>query len=259
MSASLFNAPGLVAGDWTDQEIRGYLAGIRLSDYPHVFWREMLPFMSECETITDIGCGPGAFTLKALAGGFDVQAVDKNKKNLKVLAEEIHKKGWIKRCRFLQGDWLEVEPVRSDASVIAYSCSGSIGSRTGIEKIFRLTEKVVFFIGPAEKKYTDFATAGLYKKIGQDPPAFQSDYTQVAEDLDKMGVKTGIKLIEYDFGLPLENGDIKGGAIYLANKLRIKEVSEVEKHLRKIITSRHGLPWIPNPKKSVLITCAKEN
>ena len=93
--------------DWSDRQIDVYFAGIDSSDYPAIFWERMKPWLRGCSSILDIGCGPGAFTLKALDEGFYVQAVDINEKNLQALETRIKKKGYPQKCTLLRGDWLE--------------------------------------------------------------------------------------------------------------------------------------------------------
>ncbi len=74
--------------EWTDLQILNYYLGLKYSDYPGVFWEKMKPDIAGCTTLIDIGCGPGAFALKAAEAGFNVLAVDINKKSLEALKKQ---------------------------------------------------------------------------------------------------------------------------------------------------------------------------
>ena len=56
--------------DWTDQQIENYYLGIKYSDYPSVIWEKIKPKIVGYTSLIDVGCGPGAFDLKAAEEGF---------------------------------------------------------------------------------------------------------------------------------------------------------------------------------------------
>jgi len=239
--------------EWTDQQIYHYYEGIRLSDYPRIFWEKIAPYLEDCTTITDVGCGPGAFTLIALQSGYKVQAVDISNKNLLALQEQVKMLGLEHNFTAVRGDWLDVETEKTDAAVCAYCFGGSIGTLPGIEKVIANSRKAIFFISPVSGRQLDFDSEQLYAKTGTKPPAYKGDYKGVVNILASLNAKADCEIIEYDFGMPLENEDINYYALYLAEKLGINAPELVEEHIRRIKTIRNNIGWIPNKRSSAFI------
>lgn len=248
--------------NWTREEIKAYYAGIRYSDYPLVFWQRILPYLEECSSLSDIGCGPGAFCLQALEAGLRVQAIDINYKNLQALEEQVAKRGKTRNCRFLYGDWLEVPALKTDVSVCAYSLGGNIGTSAGLKKILDITERVAFLIIPYDGHHADFRSEELYEKFGIKLPEFQSSYKKYIQMLQQWELKIKYESVEYDFGVPFVKENLGDYAIFLQEKLglpgRKDVIASITTHINKWAMEKNGRPWLPNPKKGVMITCWKE-
>lgn len=249
--------------EWTDQDIEAYYAGIIDSDYPLVFWERMLKMLKNCELITDIGCGPGAFTLKALEAGFGVQAVDSRLKNLQALKAKIEERHMSKKCNLFHTDWLKAEVKEADASVAAYCFTGSIATPAGLQKIVSMSRKAVFFIIPYDQEKVEFLSGPLYKKLGIAPPRFSKSWYAASVEIfaacQAKLKKATIDVLEYDFGFPLKAdspGKANDYARFLCRKIGLDAVELMREHIQKISTVRHGRLWLPNPRKSVLISCS---
>lgn len=245
--------------DWTDRQIEVYYAGIELSDYPSVLWERMKLWLGGCASLTDVGCGPGAFALKALEEGFIVQAVDVNEKCLRALEGRINEQGYTDRCKLVWGDWLDdgLALEEADVCISAYSTGGGIGTRAGIAKIAALAKKVIFFITPFDLEKADFMSRDVYLEAGLKIPSFRHNYSEILRELESLGLEPEWQVIEYDFGMPLPPGGMDDCALFLQEKLGIPSFDQVRKHLEKIRTRRNGTDWIPNPKRSTLIRCKK--
>lgn len=238
--------------EWTREQIKNYYLGIEFSDYPAVFWERMEPVLVECETLTDIGCGPGAFALKALEAGLRVQAVDFSHKNLAALQK---KAGDAPGLKLIYGCWPEVKVEKSDATVCAYCFGGEIGTQEGIGKVIAQTDKVAFFIAPAGTTQTDFMSRELYQQAGLEPPSFSGDYQDLLHIFTHLNEEVEWETISYDFGMPLKNkNEIESCAVYLADKLGLPDPVRLREHLQQITTIRHGTCWVPNPRQSGIIT-----
>ncbi len=240
--------------DWTDRQITNYYLGIGQSNYPQVFWDIMEPSMAGCTTLVDIGCGPGAFALKAAACGFSVQAVDIDEGRLKALQRQKKILG-LNRIKIIRGDWLEVHTEKNDIAVCAYSFGGAIGTPAGIQKIIDHARRAAFFITPCRAIKTDFMSRELYQRSGVAPPAFSGGYEDLLKLFEDLRAKVEYEIVAYDFGMPLADlAEIDECAVYLADKLGLPSVALVRKHLRNIVTERNGGYWVPNPRESAIIT-----
>ncbi len=244
--------------NWTDEQIESYLLGIVHSDYPAHFWQRIEKALPDMKTFRDIGSGPGAFALQAALAGLDVEAVDINRKNLEALKQRQDELK-LTNIRRVEGDWIQIPAEKVDVSLCACSLGGGIGSPEGIRKVIETTGKAAFWIAPFCARQTDFLSAGLYENLGQEPPSFSGDYRTLLKDLRNLGLEVSREVLEYDFGVPYkEERGLKFYTKFFGEKLKISCPMAMEEHLNGIMTTRGGLPWFPNPKKSVMITWKKE-
>ena len=245
--------------DWTDQQIENYYLGIKYSDYPSVIWEKIKPKIVGYTSLIDVGCGPGAFALKAAEEGFYVQAVDINHKNLEALNKQIEYLSLDrKRIKTIYGNWLEVKVEKSDVVICAYSFGSDIGTRPGLKKILELTKKYAFCISPYSATQTDFMSKELYREAGIEPPSFNGSYQDLLLLLADLNKWVSYEIIEYDFGFPLRSkNEIDSCAVFLSEKLGIPSLKLVKKHLQSIVTVKNSFYWVPNPRKSVIITCKR--
>lgn len=239
---------------WTDEQIKNYYLGIKNSDYPKIFWEKMKISMKTCMSIMDIGCGPGAFALKALEDGFYVYGIDQNEKHLNAL-RKASKDIPSGKLEIINNSWMDVSSIKSDASICAYSLGEGIGSVEGIGKVLKSTKKIAFFIMSYGKVQTDFSSKSLYDKLNVKPRTYSTDYTGILDIFNRLKEEVEYEIITYDFGMPFdEELGIKGNAMYLADKLGLPYSELVEEHIRNIMIEKDKILWIPNIKKSVLFT-----
>lgn len=242
---------------WTNEQIENYYLGIKYSDYPNIFWDRIKNQIVDCKTLIDIGCGPGAFAIKAAEFDLDVQAVDVNVKHIQVLKHFIERFN-LRNIELITGQWPEVNIKKSDVSICGYSLGGEIGTMSGIEKVLNYTDKKAFFIVPYSKIQTDFSSVELYESFGIEPPMFNGSYIDTLEIFEELGQEVTFEIIENDFGMPMnKNYEISYYADYLSKKLGIPEIDAIKNHLMKIATLKNGQLWIPNIRKSVMITWKK--
>ena len=239
---------------WSEEQIDSYFQGIEHSEYPSVPWERMKQKIrgSDCSTLIDIGCGPGAFTIHTARRGYDVQAVDISNTNLKAL-EKRKKALNLSNIKTIYGDWLEVEVIPTEVSICAYCFCGSIGTLEGIKKVLQHTTRMAFFIAPWDRVQKDFLSGDLYQTTGIEPPVFENQ--DLLPLFQNMGQQVEVELLEYDFGLPLRGkSEINNCAVFLSDKLGIPDVKLVKDHILNHLTIKNGMFWVPNPRKSNLIT-----
>lgn len=239
---------------WTKEQIENYYLGIRYSDYPNIFWEKIQLQLTNCKTLIDIGSGPGAFAIKAAEYGLDVQAVDINKEHL-IALDCYMKKFNLKGIKLINGEWPNVDVKKSDVSICGYSLGGEIGTPNGIRKVLEITNRIAFFIISYNKEQTDFSSKELYQKVGINPPQFGRSFKETLEIFgEQLNEEITFDIIENDFGMPIENmNSIPYYSEYLSEKLGIRDIDAVEKHLRQIIIIKNGGLWIPNYRKSVML------
>lgn len=237
---------------WSKEQIESYYRGMEYSDYPSVPWEKMKCKILDCTTLLDIGCGPGAFSIYAACRGYEVQAVDISINHLRAL--EMQKKAMgLRNIRTVYGDWLEVQVEPAEVSICAYCFCGSIGTPEGIEKVLQFNTGTAFFISPWNRVQEDFLSADLYKVSGIEPPVFKNQH--LLPMFKRLGQQVQVEVLEYDFGIPLRGKEeINDFAVFLSEKLRIPSAALVRNHVLDILTIRNGMYWVPNPRKSTLIT-----
>lgn len=243
--------------EWTADQVTHYLNGIKHSDYPAVFWKLMQPHLNDCNSLIDIGSGPGAFALKAVENGFNVQAVDTSRKSLDALEKKASElvSGKIE---MICGNWPYVDVEPCDVAVCAYSFGGDIGTPMGVAKIFQTAGKAVFFISPVQITQVDFLSKELYEEEAIEPPQFKGAFQELKGILDQLNISYDVAEVNYDFGFPLNSwSELDRCALFLADKLGLSNTARVKEHLKKNITRRHNLLWVPNPRTSALITCLR--
>lgn len=253
-----------ISKEWTDKQIKNYIAGIELSDYPRVFWLKMSKLLDGCHSLTDIGCGPGAFALEAARQKMAVQAVDADEKNLEALKRIALSNSYCNVTAIL-GNWLDVKADKTDVCVAAYCFGGEIGTKEGIKKILQSTLKIAFFIAPYSSGQKDFASKELYGVLEEEPPSFTGDYQDLLKIFRELGETVQHEILEYDFGMPIKDNSedsLNNCALYLCEKLGLcgdhGTLEAVKRHVKGIVTVRNGVNWVPNPRKSVMITWRRQ-
>jgi SAM-dependent methyltransferase len=243
--------------EWTDDQIVHYLDGIRHSDYPDVFWTLIQPHLGDCTSLIDIGSGPGAFAIKALKKGFNVQAVDASRKSLDAFEKEAAGLN-LGKLKMVCGNWPYVDAEPCDVAICAYSFGGDIGTPMGVAKIFKTAKKAVFFISPVEKTQLDFLSKELYEAELIEPPLFKGASQELKDILEQLKISYHVSEVTYDFGFPLNSwSELDRCTLFMADKLGLSNTDRIKEHLKKNITRHHNLLWVPNPRRSALITCLR--
>jgi len=245
-----------VTFSWDEIQNYFYQAGIIHSDYPKIIWDKIVPYIKNYHSLMDIGCGNGAFTLKALEEGFNVTSIDCNYNSLEALKCEIVKRNLCQRSSVVFGDWENVKAKKCDVSIASYCFNGYIGSKKGIEKILLNTNYVSVFVLPAVLEKGEFYSKDLYNKLNIDPPLFNRNdsFENIVQAANMLGKNLIISEIQYDFGIPYENKSDRS-IYFLCEKLKIYDRNVIEEHIENIKTFKNGIQWIPNIRKSLLVIC----
>lgn len=245
---------------WTARQLQAYYQGLEHSDYPQVFWEKIRRKAAPAATLADIGCGPGAFALKALDEGFFVQAVDSSRQHLLAL-EGRAGEGKKEKLKLIAADWLEARIMSSEITVCAYSLGGNIGSPAGIKKTLMVTTKKAFFITPWKKRQYEFLSEGLYREMGVMPEAYEKSGADLLAIFSSLGEEVEVEIVDFDFGIPLKaTGDERREtALFLCEKLGLPSLDLMLKHIDAIASTRAGLPWLPNPKRAAFITWTRSD
>ncbi len=245
---------------WTARQLQAYYQGLKCSDYPQIFWDKIKLKAGPAATLTDIGCGPGAFALKALDEGFFVQAVDCNRQHLLALERKADrgKKGKLK---LIAADWLEARIMSSEITVCAYSLGSNIGSPAGIKKTLAVTTKKAFFITPWDKRQYEFLSEGLYRENGVMPRTYEKSGADLLAVFASLKEEVEVEIVDFDFGVPFKaaGDERRETAFFLCEKLGFTSLDLMLKHIDVNASTRAGLPWLPNPKRAALITWTRSD
>ncbi len=239
---------------WTDEQIASYYGGIENSEYPDAIWDLIAPELDGCKTALDIGSGPGAFALRAARSGFEVLAIDINKSSLAALEGKAKEMG-LQNIATICGRWPEVMVKRCDFTICAYSFGSDIGTKEGLAKILDRASKAAYLISPYSLTQTDFLSENLYAEALIKPPSFSGTYRDLKKILTELNEPVTLKIVEYDFGFPLKSLGTKDQcALFLADKLKLPSVEAIRKHLEEIIELKNQVLWVPNPRKSAILS-----
>ncbi len=246
-------------GDWSDEQIQYYFNGIEWSEYPQKLWNVMQLQCGDCSTMLDIGSGPGAFALIGAASGLSAWAVDTKLKSLRALEKRAYEL-CLEGITTVAGSWPDVDVPACDLAVCSYSFGGEIGTRRGLAKILEKTNKVAFLVCPYSRFQTDFLSETLYEEAGLEPPAFEGSYSDLLHTLAELGAHCSVQIVDYDFGFSLpEEKCLEKAAQFLADKLGLPDRQKVRAHLERIVRRKNGMLWVPNPRKSALLTWSRKH
>lgn len=240
--------------NWNPDHIKYYYEGVKHSEYPRKIWAMIQPFAARCNTVLDIGCGGGAFSIMALEQKYAVTALDISKIQLGYLRDEARLNGLEKGLTIIEGDFADTTVVPHDIAIAAYCFEGNISNMINIEKILHCTNKLGVFVLPGEIAKHEF----LSELLPVDAITVQQNFHEsgtlknILEAADGNGIRIIQKEIICDFGIPYDRYD-PYQVEFVAKKLGITDLVITRKHIEKIKILNRGMPWLPNMKKMIVI------
>lgn len=111
--------PANMMFQWTGLMVEFMKDASSHSDYHKKLAGLLEPYMSDCTSVCDAGCGLGSLGIQIAANGHEVSCIDINSKAIEVAGQAIRESG-LDNVRAFQADLLQDLPYRYDAMVFSY-------------------------------------------------------------------------------------------------------------------------------------------
>jgi SAM-dependent methyltransferase len=240
---------------WDSFRIALYLRATERGDYPRVVLKKILPLLHSSMSILDIGSGPGAFSLALAPHVQRVYAMDTNKTVLEQLTEIALEKG-LKNIHTLCGTWPQDPAPKVDVIISTHSGPRVTASKPSLKKIAETASDRVFLVVSAQQFRTSFGSEELYFRSGIKIPEC-ANHTVTLQLLEDLGIPCEKEHLTYDFGQPVV--DLQEGENFLAAQLPSFSRTVLREHVRKIAVPQDDGLWLPNLRKSTLISFSAYN
>ncbi len=238
--------------NWTGQSIKWYLESERTTDFYKRSLEILGPYMKDCNSLFDIGCGIGSFALEFAKRGFDVTAIDKSNMAIEVLRE---------RIRAMELDSIEAQPIafedfkfNSSYDIILLSYMAGLVDEANIMKVLQYTRQLVVAILPFDDIKNDFYIRELYYKLGISTLNLkQPNYQEIVDILDRKHIKYDLRIFKAEFGQPFENIYEAMFFIYHYFNLPKERWKDVRDWLNKKLIKKDASLYLPSVRKSAMV------
>lgn len=244
---------------WDKSMMGYYFSGAETGEYPRKIWEALTPYIKGCHSMLDVGCGPGAWSILALADGMEVYGIEQGKNQIEELTAQLKRRKLDQHFTLLEGNFQDLEIPCADLSVTAFSYSGEIGTNEGIQKILTHTKKVAVFVYSISAESDQFQTSRLnggniiLKKNAFDTEDYANRVCALGKEL---GFGNEEFVMTVDYGLVYENID-DALIDFLCFKSSVEDRAAMAKHIEAVTVEKDGKKWISNFKKCHILILRK--
>jgi SAM-dependent methyltransferase len=241
--------------NWTERERDWYYAAIKANDYPKNVINFIEPFLGNDYTMLDVGCGIGTFALPLSRIVKRIIGVDYSQGMLDYLKKLKSNLSLDKNIQLRQGDWNEMnfsDEITINSLITAYSGQEVVGNRDSILKMQQLIDDIIFFFVPGERAKHSFATNDLFYRLNREERKHRTCYEDIANLLDKWGIKYNLKHFQYNFGQPFTSFSEAVQFFRFHYHIKERENETLKSFLNDRLKKKGDLLWIDNLKKSTL-------
>jgi len=245
------------AAPWTGEQVRWYVAALRLSNFPRKVMAALEPLLTGCRSALDVGAGCGALTVPLARRLKRVTALEPAPAMVEALQERL-RRARLRNVRILPQAWGEAAVPRHDLLLAAnvplpWDRAGEL--LAGLE---RAAGRRIVLIHRVDTGRDKFYFDELYPLLFNQPYPRKRDYRGVLAALHGLEVHAEVRVIEYDFDQPF--ADLDEALRFWKHYLGLRLDSSRDARLRAFL-GRRLRPWrggwrAPIRKRSALLSWA---
>lgn len=237
---------------YTKKSISWFIDSERTTTFYKKSLKILKPYLKECKTILDIGCGVGSFSIELAKMGFHTTAIDKFPLVIESLVER-KRQMKLENLTPLNISFEDFEFNNKYDIILASYMMGLINENT-IDDFLKNTNKHLVLILPYKRIKNDFSISELYGELEIDISNLeQSNYIDIINILDKKNIKYDIEIFKSEFGQSFKNFEEAILFIYHYFNVPKKNLRIVIEWLKRKLIIKNNLYYLPNVKESAMI------
>lgn len=240
---------------WASEQVRWYVAALRLSDFPRMVMAALEPLLAGCRSALDVGAGCGALTVPLARRLERVTALEPAPAMVAALRERLAR-ARLRNVRILPQPWDEAAVSRHDLLVAAnvplpWDRAGELVA--GME---RAAARRIVLVHRVDTGRDKFYFDELYPLLFNQPYPKKRDYLGVLTALHGLGIHAEVRVIEYGFDQPF--ADLAEALQFWKHYLGLRLDPSRDARLRTFLGKRLR-PWrggwrAPIRKQSALLS-----
>ncbi|MCI0370345.1 MAG: class I SAM-dependent methyltransferase [candidate division NC10 bacterium] len=245
------------APPWTGEQVRWYVAALRLSDFPRKVMAALEPLLTGCRSALDVGAGCGAFTLPLARRLPRVTALEPAPAMVEALRGRLAR-ARLRNVRIVPQAWGAAAPPRHDLLLAAnvplpWERPGEL-----VASLERVAARRIVLVHHVDSGRDKFYFDELYPLLFNQHFPKKGDYLGVLTLLHGLGVHAEVRVIEYDFDQPF--ADLDEALRFWKHYLGLRLDPSRDRYLRTFLGKRLR-PWrggwrAPIRKQSALLSWA---
>ena len=248
-----------IISTWDLKKAKWYHRAIKESDFSGKAMEVLLPIISGCKSIIDIGAGCGALSIPLAENIKHVTALEPSKPMMNIMKREAFAKR-LKNINFVNAHWEKVKLPPHEAVILA-NVPGILLNDIGkfLNQLEKIKPRLIILIQGVDPKNDKFYFRQLYPIIFGKTVSEKYDYLKVYSYLHSHNIYANVRIIKYNLDQPFN--DLKEALrfwkVYLG--LKSKKYDGVIRGFlsRKLVESENNL-IARIPKKSAIIWWNKE-
>jgi len=237
---------------WNPQSVQWYLESEQNTSFYRKTVEELHPFIHDCKTLLDIGCGIGSFAVEFAKKGYSVTAIDKSSLAVESLMEKARLMN-LSNLKVINKSFEEFI-FDNNYDIVFISYMMGLVNDNNIIDFLKIANKRLVIVLPFSKIKNDFSINELYTELGVDLKNLeQFNYASMLNILNKRNYKYIIKKVSAEFGQPFDNIDEAVNFIYHYFKLPVERSDDVREWLNRKTTYKNGKLFLPNLRESMMI------
>lgn len=232
---------------WSEKTLNWLENAAEFTGYYESIAKSFRPYLSDQDSLCEIGCGLGYLALACAGSVKHVTAVDISPEAI-ARTERLLKKHQVSNVTPLTMDWLEL-PEQKQFDIITFSYFSAI--KKNWDKLNKLCRKYIIAI-LANGQSGSNLNCKLYTSQ-LDSPSGRETIFNISAFLDEKGVGYHLIQQELEFGQPLTS--YEDGKAYLNRYYKLHKEEDIQAYLDKHLhyNQEKGFYYLPKRKKSGIL------